>query len=287
MPSIFFKSAVWGGIAWLAVGMFTNVKLALIAGGVIALMSATKYGLQSRKQTAKLLAMVDGDQEKYKALKAKLDVPGMGGTLMREMLSAELDDNDFDDEEVHEISDQERQQNIDDTQQKIATFRSICLNENLASETHCEEAQQELMESYGDGEEALEVEQLVEAFLPDNSIGICTEDYINDDDHASLVETFSKATNGRWVIENCTSSYDETAERWVVSFDEGGKSKAWKFAQHGDWLNSKFLDQVIKYTESKSGYSITILESEDFVNLVCLPPSIHAAFMDDQMDQVA
>ncbi|MFK7855279.1 MAG: hypothetical protein AB8B79_14245 [Granulosicoccus sp.] len=290
LPSIVFKSAVWSLIAWLAVGMFTNLKLALIAGACIGVMSAIKYGLQKRKETAKLLAMVGGDPEKYRALRAKLDMPGMGGTLMREMLNAELsdDEDDYDDEELEELSDEQRQQNIENTKLQISRLKSICLDEKLASLDHCDEAELELMESYGDGEETVEMEQLIEAFLPDNSLGFCAEDYINEGDHASLVESFSDATNGRWVIEDCTSHFDESAQRWVVSFTENGKSKSWKFAQQGDWLNEKFLDQLIKYTEVKSGYSITVLDSEDFVSLVCLPPSIHAALIDDdQLDQAA
>lgn len=290
LPSIVFKSVVWGSIAWLAVGMFTNLRLALIAGAVISLMCAIKYGMQKRKEAAKLLAMVDGDQEKYKALRAKLDMPGMGGALMREMLNAELsdDDDDYEEQEHEALSDELRQQNIENTKLQISRLKTLCLDEKLASIDQCDEAERELMESYGDGEETLELEQLIEAFLPENSLGFCAEDYINEGDHASLVESFAEATNGRWVIEDCTSHFDESSERWVVSFSENGKSKSWKFAQQGDWLNNKFLDQLIKYTEIKSGYSISVLDSEDFVSLVCLPPSIHAAFInDDQLDQVA
>ena len=287
LPSILFKSFVWSVIAWLAVGMFTNVRLALVAGAAIALMSAIKYALQRRQETQRLLAMVDGDKQKYKALRAKLDAPGMGGTLMRELLNAEMHDCDECDDDEQDISDEQRQININDAQRRISAIRSVCTAEGLLSEAQCDDAQTELMECYGDGEETLELDTLIEAFLPDNVLGICMEDYINEDDHASLVDMFAEATNGRWVIEDSSSRYDESAERWVVSFTEAGKSKSWRFSQRGDWLSSQFLDQLINYTQARSGYQITILDSEDYVSMVCLPPAVHAAVVEGALDQAA
>lgn len=289
LPSIAFKCAFWGLIAWLAVGMFTNVRLALIAAAVIAGMCAIKYGLKNRKQHQKLLQMCDGDPVKLAALKTKLNTPGMAGTLMREMLNAEIDDDDdeWDDEDAEPLSEQELQANIKASEMLIKKMSVLVTENALATPEHCKEAESELLSAYSSGEARIDIDELVSEFLPDNAMNICLEDFINEDDHASLVEEFAAATNGRWEIENCTSSYDEDAERWVVTFSESGSNKTWRFAQQGDWLSEKFLQQVISYTESKSGYTITVLDTEDFVSLVCLPAGMVDALNGSAIVQAA
>lgn len=291
LPSITFKSAFWGFVTWLAVGMFTNVRLALIAAAVIAIMSAVKYGLRKRQQTQKLMAMCEGDPQKFAALQEKLNTPGMGGALIREMLNAEISDDDEDDleheDEVDTLSDEERQSNINANAHLVRKMATLTREASLISDVHCDEVEQELLEEHDTGEERIDLEELVSAFLPDNAISISQEDYINEDDHAALVEEFSAATNNRWQIEGCSSSFDAETEKWVVSFKENNKEKTWRFTQDSDWLNDNFLTQLINYTQQKSGYTVSVLNTEDFVSLVCLPQGMFHALNDNDKLQHA
>ena len=143
LPSIAFKCVVWGLFAWLAVGMFTNVRLALIAAAVIAGMSAVKYGLKNRKQTQKLMQMCGGDPAKLAVLQAKLNTPGMAGTLMREMLNAELDDDGEweGDDESEPLSEEELQANIDASVHLIKSMSRLSREAELASAEHCSETE--------------------------------------------------------------------------------------------------------------------------------------------------
>lgn len=287
--SIVFKSVFWGGVAWLATGIFTNLMSALVAGGVIAAMSAVKYTLQNRKEYARLVGLVDGDMDKLAALQKKLSEKGFAGGLMTEMLRAELhdDDDDEDEDDVCEISEAERQENLQSTTAAIENLTELCLTGGYATAETCATAKNTLLEEYGDGEESLELEVLLEEFLPDNVLSFSTEDYVDEDDHASLVGMFSEATNGKWTVKDCHSHYDEEASRWAVSFSEQGKVKSWRFQQKNDWLSEKFLQQLINYTQARSGYIVTVLDSEEFVSAVCLPPELHTALIGKEAQQAA
>ncbi len=74
LPSIVFKSFFWGGIAWFGVGIFTDLKTALIGGGAAALLAAVRYTMQNRKEHALLLAKVGGDKEKLEQVRGILRV---------------------------------------------------------------------------------------------------------------------------------------------------------------------------------------------------------------------
>ena len=286
VPSIAFKSALWGLIAWFAVGMFTNVRLALIAAAVIAGMSAIKYGLQSRKQTRKLMQMCGGDPQKLAALQEKLNTPGMAGNLMREMLNAEMDDDEeYDDEEP--IDDEQRQTNININTQLIQKMATLTRQAALSTEDDTVEAESTLLEEYSSGDAQLDISELISTFAPDNFISVYTEDFINEDDHAALVEEFSNATNERWTIEDCTSFFDEEADGWVVSFKDNGKEKLWRFSQEGDQLNENFFHQLINYTQSRSGYTITILSNDETIDMVCLPEGLYDKLNNSEKSQVA
>ena len=283
--SIVFKSAFWGGVAWLATGIFTNLMSALIAGGVIAAMSVVKYTLQNRKEYARLVDLVDGDMDKLAALQKQLSDKGVAGGLMTEMLRAELHDDEEDD--VCEISEAERTENLESTKAAIENLAELCLTGGYAPAENCATAKATLLEEYGDGEESLELEVLLEEFLPDNVLSFSTEDYVDEDDHASLVEMFAEATNGKWAVKDCHSHYDEEASRWAVSFSEQGKVKSWRFQQQNDCLSEKFLQQLINYTQARSGYIVTVLDSEEFVSAVCLPPELHTALIDQEAQKAA
>ncbi len=286
VPSIAFKSAFWGLVAWFAVGMFTNVRLALIAAAVIAGMSAIKYALHARKQTRKLMQMCDGDLEKLAALQAKLNTPGMAGNLMREMLNAEMDDDDEHEDDAP-LSEEQRKVNIDTSTLLIQKMITLTRQAELSTDAECQEIERTLLEEYASGDYPLELADVIAACLPDNTLSVYTEDYINEDDHAALVEEFSAATNGCWVIEDCTSSYDEEADDWVVSFKDEGKVKTWRFKQQRDELNENFFHQVINYTQSRSGYTVTILDNDEAISLVCLPQGMYDALNEGMAAQAA
>ncbi|NND92159.1 MAG: hypothetical protein HKN42_14965 [Granulosicoccus sp.] len=286
--SIIFKSLFWGAFAWLAVGIFTNVTSALIAGGIIAAMAAVKYALINRRENAKLLAKLGGDPEKLAAFKMQMKGKGMAGALMTEMLRAELDDDFDDDDEVSEIDDETRAANQQALTEIIDQMTELCITGGYADQQACEEAANTLRKDYEDGDEQPTSETVIEVFLENNHIGFDPEDFINEGDHADLVETFSAATNGKWLIENCRSTHDDVSDKWVVQFTEKGQEKTWRFAQSRDLLNDKFLQQLIAYTESRSGHIVTILDTDEYVSAVCLPREIHNHFFGTgELQQVA
>ena len=283
-PSIAFKSAFWGVVTWFAVGMFTNVRLALIAAAVIAGMSAVKYSLQMRKQALKIMAMCEGDPQKYAALQARLNAPGMAGTLMREMLNAEMDD---DDGYTEPLDEEQRAVNITANTKLIHKMATLTRQAGLATDIECSEVVETLLDDHDAGDERLDVAEVIAALLPDNAINVFTEDFINDDDHAALVEEFAAATNERWSVEDCTSSHDDETGEWLVSFKDNGEDKTWRFSQQGDQLSETFLQQLINYTQSRSAYTVTVLDNEETIDLVCLPLGMYDALTENVEEQAA
>jgi len=169
------------------------------------------------------------------------------------------------------------------------TFQTLCLDGGYCTEQHAEKAVEALREYYGDGNFIPEPSAFVEEFLPNGIIVLGSHDYSDGDEHAALVADFSAATHNQWNVENCESHYDANSDKWVVNFDEAGGSKQWRFAQAHDELSEKFLQQVMAYTASKSGYVVSMLYSEDCeeIRVSCLPPDIHQAMVGPSAELLA
>lgn len=275
VPSIIFKSLFWGALAWLLVGIFTSFTTALIGGAAAAGLAAAKYAMRARKDEKALLKSVGGDKEQLKKLKGTMKAKGFAGGLMTEMIRSEVGDGDDDDYEAPELDEATLAANKATTSAKIEKMTELCVAGKYLSKEAAAEAAEELLEEYSDGNSVPGEGEYICAFLPDNMLSFDPEDYVDDDDHADLVQEFASATNGKWTIENPTSKHDAESDKWVVSFSENGKQKTWRFAQSRDALSEKFLMQVIAYAESRSGY-VSIVDTEDeFAQVTLLPPEIH------------
>ncbi len=288
LPSILFKSLFWGVLAWFAVGIFTSFQTAVIGGAAASLLAACKYSMKYLSRRKRMLAKVDGDKEKYKALKNATNKGGLGGALLGEMLNSELEMDDDDEYIEEELTDEERAANKAATENACQELTSALMAGKHASEAQCKEATESIMEDYGDGEGRPEAIELLHSYLPDSVLSFDTEDYCNDDDHASLVEMFAESTNGKWKIEDAASSFDEESQKWLVTFTENGEKKTWRFTQHADHLNGKFVEQLRQYTQSRSGYIVEYRDGEDeYVEMTSLPADIHALLFAESTELAA
>lgn len=279
LPSIVFKTLTWAFLAWLAVGIFTSFRTALIAGCAAGIVAALRYTLRNRKEHARLLVAADGDPQKLAGIKKMMNEKGIAGSFMTELIRDGLHDDDPEDEPV-EIDEETRAANIAQLKEKTSRLSELCVQGGYLSAEDSKEAAEALLEEYADGEYACSTESYIEAFLPDNIVSFIDEDFCNDDDHAGLVEEFAQATNGNWKIDQCHSHHDEDSDKWLVSFTENGSQKTWRFSQAGDRLNLKFVEQLVAYVQRQSGYTITQLDQEDFPLYACLPQNIHALLLD-------
>ena len=290
LPSIIFKSLVWGGLAWLFVGIFTSFKTAVIGGLAASLLAGCKYSLKYFKRRKQLLAKVGGDKEKLKRLEKVTNKGGLGGALFSEMLNEELgmEDDDDDDSYDEEISEEQRAANIAATEKLCTELSDALVKGNHVSLQQCEEATTEITEGYESGEDMPTPIDLLHAFLPQSVLTFMVEDYCNDDDHAALVDMFAESTLGKWDVGNTSSRYDEDADKWLIDLYDNGEKKTWRFSQSADHLNQKFLDQLIQHTQSRSGHIIECLDAEDeFVEMTSLPADIHNLLFADSQQKAA
>ena len=288
LPSIVFKSATWFALAWLFVGIFTSFQTAVIAGVAAGGLAAVKYTLQNLKRRKRLLAKVGGDKAKLKQLQAATNQKGLGGALMGELLNAELDDDDDDYEEPEPLTTEQKEQAMAALTLRCKQLTTALVAGEHATAKHCTEATSTIIEAYAEERDAPEVVDLLREFLPHAVIDFCTEDCCNDDDHAEIVTQFSESTNGKWDAGETSSTYDEESGKWLVHFFDKGQRKTWRFKQHADHLNSKFIDQLIQYTQSQSGHVIHVVEAiDDSVELTCLPSDIHNLMFSDEENLAA
>lgn len=283
--SIVMKCASWAVLTCLLAGIFTGAKTALIAGVAAALVAAGHYALKVRKTNAGLLQMVNGDKEKFAALKDRSKRNGFAGVLVNEMLLAEADEHYPDEDEFEEISDEEKQANLAATQKLVSSVSNLCVASGYAQSRSCKQAEASLLDQFEDGYSVPDVQDIVCAFLPDNYLQIYCRDYTENSQHADLMRSFSQATNGRWDPGQCSSMYDEEADQWNLIYQENGKNKTWKFRQTDGWLSEKFLTALVAYTEKRSGYIVTILGTDEMVDAVCLPAELHYAIIGDARDR--
>ena len=273
-PSIVFKSLTWGALAWLAVGIFTSFNTAVIGGIAAAGLAAVKYTLKNLKRRKKLLEKVGGDKEKLKQLQAATNKKGFAGALINEMLHAEIDDDD--DEDYTPISDEEKEILQAKLKTRCDELSAALVAGKHFSKEHCDEVTREALEDYSDYDYEPSSADILRIFMPDNVLGFYTEDFCNEDDHAYLVSMFADSTGGKWDAGETSSTYDEENEKWLVNFYDNGEKKTWRFTQRGDELNAKFLDQLIHYTERKSGNVLEVLEDcDEQVEISSLPADIH------------
>jgi len=115
LKGIAFKCAVFGFLAWLLVGMFSDLRTALIGGAAAAIVASIRYGIKGQKQNRQLLKKVGGDKEKLKALKAKTKGKGIAGGLMNELIMSEAMDDDDEDYEEIELTPEQIQSNLEKT----------------------------------------------------------------------------------------------------------------------------------------------------------------------------
>ena len=288
IPSIVFKSAFWGVLAWLAVGIFSSFETAVVAGLAASLLASCKYALKYLKRRKAMLNRVGGDKEKYQQLKQATNKGGLGGALLGEMLNAEIEIEDDEDYEEVEVSDEQRASNKASTEKLCADLTRALLAGKYATVAQCQEANQSIEESYGSGDEVPDTNELIQEFLPQCHLAFDTEDYCNENDHASLMDMFAESTLGKWDPGETSSSFDEESEKWLLNFYEDGARKTWRFTQHADHLNAKFVDQLINYTQGRSGNIIHCTDNEDdYVELTSLPAEIHAQFYPDTVQQAA
>ena len=288
LPSIVFKSLFWGVLAWLAVGIFSSFQTALIGGLAASILAACKYSIKYFKRRKQLLKKVGGDKEKLRKLQLVSNKGGLGGALMNEMLNAELDmDHDDFIEEEQELTEEQRAQNKAATAKQCKELSKAIIEGNYASEEHCQTAFDQIMEDFEDGRDIASTDDLLNAYLPQCLISFCNEDYCNDNDHASLLDMFAESTLGKWDPGETTSSYDEESGKWLLHFYEGGDKKTWRFKQSSDYLNEKFVNQLVQHTRNRSGHIIEFMDDSDFVELISLPPSIHNLLYDQTQSQAA
>jgi len=286
-PSIACKSVFWATLAWTAISLMTDNQLALVGSLIIGGMSAVKYGLSRHVQTEKLRELCNGDVEKLSWLQEKLNSSGLAGMFMREMLITDVDSTQNDTMDLAAPLENELQANINASNKLIEKMARLTRAAGLGSYEHCIEIEADLLSAYSSGEYRIGVDELVSEFLPDNVMCICTGDYNDEGDHASLIEEFSGATNGIWTVTDCSSGYDQKTHVWTVRFTENGECKQWQIAQKSNELSKAFLQQVIRYTENRSGYTVTILDDTSLLSLVCLPDGMYDELVGTAVEMAA
>jgi len=287
IPSIIFKSSVWATLAWLVVGIFSSFQTALIGGAAAFLLAGFRYTVKYFKRKKMLLKKIGGDKEKLKKLQAATNAKGFGGALMNEMLMSELDIDDDDDEESDPLTEEQLAENKAKTTAQCEALTALLVKSEYATEAHCKAATGEIMEYYGSGEYLPEPHELLEEFLPQCVLCISGEDYCDDGDHASIMDELAESTLGKWNPGKAESIYDEETDKWLLHFHEGDAKKTWRFKQNSDYLNGKFLDQLIQYTQAKSGNVIHVYDNDEEIQLTSLPPEIHEHFYGEQQQDLA
>jgi len=223
----------------------------------LAALAAIKYAFRARKDHKKLLNRVGGDKEQLKRLKANMNEP---------------------DEET-------KAANLLAFNTKLEQVKSICASTGFLNAEQIEEASVQMQESYSDGHSAVEPSDYVAYFIEDNTVDIWSEGFDEEDAHAELVNEMAEATNGKWVISDAKSTYDEASKKWVVKFTENSERKTWRFSQSGDELSQKFLRQLVAYAESRSGYVAWADSEDDNVEIVFLPNELYQALLGEEAQQ--
>ena len=277
--SIAFKTFFWAALAWFFVGIFTDTKTALIAGGSAAIVAFMRYFMQYRREHARMLELAGGNKEGLKALKKKVG-GGMAGGLVMEMLRADMEAEDF---EEDELSDEEKEKNRGISKSRIDAISSALIASPHINFDENSEYIEEVLEEFSCGDDVAEPLAILTSLLPESELSFDLEDFSDEGDHASLLELFSEATNKNWSPANCTSSFDEENKKWVVTFSENGKTKVWRFNQRGDYLSEKFLCQLINKTEESSEHKIIPIDTDEFYSAICLPKELHKQLVEEDL----
>ncbi len=272
--SIVFKAAVLGCGAGLFTSIWAETTIALAAGAIIATIAFIIYGRKFILEQQKILKHLNGDKEKLKRLKAKIG-GGIKGAIAMEQIrqEIEIDDDDFD-EEDHDLSQMSKKELKLQFPQLTKTVDSSIntLEQEYGITIHDKESRiKEVYDEFANYEEANELE-VISTLLPESKIHFYYDGWINDEDHAGLVEIFSEATNGSFNISQCNSFYSEEEDKWVVEFMLDGEKHSWKFEQFsGGYISDRFLDKLSSLVESYTGYKIHKIDDEDAYYAVCLP----------------
>ena len=265
-----FKSLVFGGLGFLAAGIFTSPRNALIAGAVAAAMAMMKYVLRARREDAKLLEALGGDKQKLKALKQKFKQSGAAGGLIMEMLRGSMDADEAD-EDVDPLSAEELVEIRAESQANLErVLAAIDAHPEISLEGKTERVA-ELEEQLASAEYVFEARHILAELLEERTVSFGCEDYIDEDDHASLVELFAEATLGAWTPADCKSSFDDSGEKCTVSFKDNGGDQTWRFNQNSDYLSENFLRQLKNYAEERSGLKVVVLECSEHFEAILLP----------------
>ncbi|MCG8591730.1 MAG: hypothetical protein MJE66_20725 [Proteobacteria bacterium] len=275
--SIVFKTLVFGVVAWFTVGMFTNIRTAVIAGAATAALALVKYTVQHRRERAALLEMLGGNEQALKAMMEKLGKDA-GGALLMEMVRAEMEDGDYEDEEP--VSEEQRGENRRESQERLNQVLAVLRATPGVTIEDEEDKIAEVIEYFSDGEYVMDQQTMVGMLLSAHSVYFMFEDYCNDDDHAGLVEHFAAASGGAWRPSGCTSSFDEERDQWVVKFSDGGQPVEWRFSQSGDCLSENFVHQLTKHLENRTDRKIVPLDNEDCFEGLCLPVAAYQTLVE-------
>lgn len=212
--------------------------------------------------------------------------------LESELVNAELNiDNDEDvdeNEDIVELSNEEKAAVLIDLRERCVKLSDALVATEQLSKEDADELTANILESNTNCEDIPDNFALVEEFLPKNALNISVEHFCDEDDHAMLVELFVDSTNGKWVANNFTSTYEDDYDRWFVNFEESGDTKSWRFSQYADQLNLSFLDQLVQYTQHKSGQVVSIVDSfDDSVQIVSLPAQAYNVLFESPEQQIA
>lgn len=277
-PSIVFKMCVFAALAWLVFSAFAEPATAGIAAGAGAVLALLKYGLQARRENAKLLEYVGGDREKLAALKAKFGKDAAAGGLMMEMLRAEMEDEEYADEE--ELTEEQMQENRESAEALLSELLAVIDDAGVEIPDR-EERLADVREGFEDGYDVPSRHTMVGTLMTHCSFNFGFDDFCNDDDHAGLVEELAEATQGAWKPEEVNSSFDEENDRWVVSFQDQGQSVSWRFTQSGDHLSENFIKQLFDHCQKQTGMKIVTVDSEDWFEGLVLPADLAGRLLSD------
>lgn len=240
-PSILFKSILSGLLAGLTVSIVSTLHLALIVGATAAGLAVVKYTIRA-----------------YTFNKNQQETVGLNNTNLKHLQLLSEHRKTF------------------GLKERCEVLSAALIASNQASQEACNEITENILNSTEFQDVIPDDFSLIQMYLPENAIDICIEDFCDEDDHAMLVELFVNSTNGKWVANNLTSTYDDDNDRWLVNFEERGAKKTWRFSQHAYNLNMMFLDLLVQYTQDKSGNIVRVIDSIDnSVQVVSLPAEVY------------
>ena len=271
--SILFKVLVLSSLAMLTASIFAGVNITIAAGIIVGALTLIKYGCQNYQERQKMLRLFNGDKQKFKKLKSKVG-GGLKGAIAMEALRKEfIDDEDYDEEEddLSEMSEEELRQQFPQLAKTIDSSISALKKEYGITVHEKESRIKEVYDEFADYEEASELE-IISILLPQSKIHFYYDGWNNNEDHAGLVEDFSQATNGSFNVSQCSSSYLEEEDKWVVEFKLDGEKHSWKFEQFsGGYISDRFLNKLTSLVESYTDYKIHRIDDENCYHAVCLP----------------